>query len=309
MPAYGSETGLQHWYAYERARMEQMDAYVAVRKAENICELADVPPQQMALFQRYWGELHNKIRLPRTKWCVLRYPNASMAQQAGMSCEAFEDFYFSCCLLDYAALNRIVQPLVDITGRTDQVRIVAPGTDITFSIKGLCPKEAHCGIRNLPCGEIGMPVVPDSVNGVIAYNMPTYQNGFVFTDVRFVLQNGKIIKAASNNTPLLNQILDIDPNARRIGEFAMGFNPFVTRPILDTLFDEKMAQSIHFTPGNSPVNPSALHWDIVQSHAPHIGGGEIWFDGQLIRKNGLFVLPELQPINPEPLKKAIAPAL
>jgi aminopeptidase len=236
----------------------------------------------------------------------MRYPNSAMAQAAGMSLEAFEDFFFRACGVDYAKMNEVVRPLVDLVKRTGQVRIVAPGTDISFSIKDQGPQNPTCGYANIPCGEVGMSVIPESVNGTIAYNVPSLFQGFMFRDIRFHFEGGRIVEALANDIKRINQALDIDENARRIGEFAMSFNPQVTRPIFDTLFDEKMVKSIHFTPGNSGNNPSGIHWDIVQSHDAENGGGEIWFDGVLIRKDGLFTLKELENINPEKMLPLIS---
>jgi aminopeptidase len=296
-----TEEAMASWYAYESRRMEDVQAYIVVRRNDNPFELSDVPEEKLALYNRYYGKLHHGIRMPKTKWCVLRYPNSAMAQAAGMSLEAFEDFYFKTCCVDYARMNEAARPLVELIQKTDRVRILGPDTDIAFSIKGQGPREPICGIYNIPCGEVGFPVLPDSVNGAIRYNRDSLFQGFMFRDIRFRFEGGRIVEAAANNTERINRVLDTDENARRIGEFALSFNPYVTRPIFDTLFDEKMVQSIHFTPGNSPINPSSIHWDIVLSQGAQDGGGEIWFDGRLIRKDGLFVLPELELLNPENL--------
>lgn len=306
--SHATEEYMENWLRYQRLRMEDMDAYVVVRKKENLKEMAGIDPARMAVYEKYYGALHFGIRIPKTKWCVLRYPNAAMAQEAGMSTEEFEEYYFRACCLDYRRMCEIAQPLARLCSRTDRVRIAAPGTDITFSVKGLCGAVPRCGQRNVPCGEMGMPVAVDSANGVISYNVPSEIQGTVFRDIRLVLREGVIVEATSSDTKRMNEILDTDANARRIGEFALGFNPFLTRTTVDTIFDEKRAKTIHFTPGNSEINPSAIHWDIVQSHAEEDGGGEIWFDGVLIRKNGLFVTEELKPLNPENLIPALLEA-
>lgn len=295
------------WYRYEKNRMEEMDAYIVVRKQENASEYADIPVEQLNLYNEYYGKLHYGIRIPKTKWCVLRYPSASMAQAAHMSTEAFEDYYFKSCCIDYKKLNEIVTPLSERLSKADQVRIVAPGTDLTFSIKGCCEPKAGCGIFNIPCGEVGMEIVQGTANGTISYTFPSQFQGIIFSNIKLTLKNGRIIEAVSDHTKEMNEILDIDENARQIGEFALGFNPYVTTPILDTLFDEKMTMSLHFTPGNSRNNPSAIHWDIVTSHSIEHGGGEIWVDGELLRKDGYFVPEDLQPINPENLIKLVSP--
>lgn len=300
-----TEESMESWYRYENYRMEDMDAYIVVRKQHNTKEYADIPMESMKLYNKYYGLLHYGTRLVKTKWCVLRYPNSVFAQAAGMSTEKLEDFYFDTCSLNYRRMNELAEPLNDLMIRTDRIEIKAPGTDLSFSVKGTC-KPCACGIFNIPCGETGMAIIPESANGVISYNQPSLFQDTLFEDIRLVLQDGIIVEATSNHTEKMNQILDTDANARRIGEFAMGFNPYITRSIQDTLFDEKMAMSMHFTPGNDSVyNPSAIHWDIVTSHAKEYGGGEIWADGVLIRKDGLFVLPELEQLNPENMKREL----
>ena len=299
------ENYMKKWYEYQIQRMEDMDAYVAIRKEDNIYELAGIPAEKLAIYNKYYGLLHFKQRNFKMKWCILRYPNAGMAQLSGMSTEEFEDFFFQTNCIDYKRLNEIAMALYRVCNRTDKVHIVAPGTDLTFSIKGQCGLYACCGVFNRPCGETGMTVLEGSANGVIRYNIPSNYQGTTFSNVEFTLKDGVIIKATSDHEELMNQILDTDEGARKIGEFAIGFNPFITKPMNDTLYDEKMRMSLHFTPGNGANNPSGIHWDLVQSHDPEFGGGEIWFDDVLIRKDGLFVIEELLCMNPDNLMKEI----
>lgn len=303
-----TEESMEAWYKYENFRMEDMDAYIVVRKNHNNKTYEGIPAEKMRLYNKYYGKLHYGTRITNTKWCVLRYPNDSFAQSAGMSTQELEDFFFENCCLNYRRMNELAAPLNDLMMRTDQIAIKAPGTDLTFSIKGCC-KPPACGIFNIPCGETGMPIIPESANGRISYNLPSFFQNTLFEDISLTLKDGKIVEARSNHTERMNEILDTDPNARRIGEFAMGFNPYITQPINDTLFDEKMAMTMHFTPGNDSIyNPSAIHWDIVTSHAREMGGGEIYADGVLIRKDGLFVLDELKQLNPRELKKELEAA-
>lgn len=291
----------------DKAKMEKMDAYIAIRNADNIFESTDVPQDVSAMFSRVYGQpVHMETRLPKTKWVVLRYPSPSMAQQAQMSTEAFEDFYFSVCNLDYGKMSRAMDPLKALMEKTDRVRIKGPGTDLTFSIQGIGAMKCD-GEKNIPDGEIYTAPVKDSVNGTITYNTPSMVQGFQFENVNFVFENGKIVKATANDTQRINQYLDTDEGARYVGEFAIGVNPNINNAICDILFDEKIAGSIHFTPGNSyddvgNGNVSAIHWDLVLIQTPEYGGGEIWFDDVLIRKDGLFVRPELEGLNPDQLR-------
>jgi aminopeptidase len=245
-------------------------------------------------------------RVNKTRWCVLRWPAPSMAQAANMSTEAFENFYFEVCTMDYPKMARAMGPLQKLMSKTDRVRLQSPGTDLQFSIKGIGAIMAE-GKRNIPDGEVFSCPVKNSVQGCIQYNTPTIYSGTKFENVRLEFKDGKIIKATSNNNQRLNEILDTDPGARYIGEFSLGFNPYILNPMCDILFDEKIAGSLHFTPGQAYEdadngNKSAVHWDMVLIQRPEWGGGEVWFDDKLIRKDGMFVPKELQPLNPENLK-------
>lgn len=287
---------------FERARMEQMDAYIGIRGAANSNQFADVPLEQMDLYQSYWWQpVHTEVRVPKTKWVVLRYPTDSMAQAANMSTEAFENFYFDVCTADYAQMARDQEPLVKRMQAASDVRIVGPGTELTFSIRGLAVRPCH-GQRNIPDGEVFTAPVRDSVNGTIRYNTPSRYQGTVFENVEFEFRDGKIVRAAANETEKLNRVLDSDEGARYIGEWSIGCNNRVRRPMLDTLFDEKIGGSIHLTPGNAydecdNGNRSRVHWDLVLIQTPEYGGGEIWFDGELLRRDGRFVPADLQGLN------------
>jgi aminopeptidase len=291
----------------EAQRMSKVQAYIGFRGNPNITEWSDIPKEQMKLYEKHvWQRVHNDIRVKKTKWVVLRWPNGSMAQSAGMSTEAFEDFYFDVCTLDYSKMDRAMQPLVELMNKTDKVRLVAPGTDLTFSIKGI-PAISCAGKLNIPDGEVFTAPVKNSVNGTIQFNARTIYHGQMHDNVRLVFRDGKIVEATSSDTESLNKVLDTDQGARYVGEFALGFNPYITRPMLDILFDEKIAGSIHFTPGSSydeapNGNNSEVHWDMVLLMTEDAGGGEVHFDDRLVRKNGRFVVPELEPLNPENLK-------
>jgi aminopeptidase len=302
-----TKENLEQWAELDLARMKTMDVYIAIRSGENASELSGLPDGQLGLYEKtYYKPVHLDQRVRHTRWVVMRYPSPSMAQLAGMNTDAFEDFYFDVCTLDYEKMSRAMDPLSALMSRTDKVRIVSPGTDLTFSIKGI-PNVKCVGDKNLPDGELYTAPVRDSINGTLQYNTPSVYSGITFENIFFRFENGKIIEATSNDTKKLNEILDNDEGARHIGEFSIGFNPYIQHPMKDTLFDEKIDGSLHFTPGQAYEeadngNRSSIHWDLVLIQRPEYGGGEIWFDNVLIRKDGRFVIPELEGLNPERLK-------
>ena len=295
-----SDRQLNLMASYELARMKKMNAYIAVRGSHNITELADVPADKMKLIGKKMRPVQDQ-RVKKTKWVVLRWPTPSMAQLAGMSTEAFEDFYFDVCTLDYRKLLPGMKALKHLMEKTDRVQIKGPGTDLHFSIKGI-PAVICGGDRNIPDGEVFSCPVRDSVEGHVTFNAPSIYQGIAFDGIRLEFKNGKIVGATSNETQKLNKILDADSGARYIGEFSLGFNPRVLQPMRDILFDEKIAGSFHFTPGQAYEeadngNRSQVHWDMVSIQRPDYGGGEISFDGKLIRKNGEFLPKQLRSLN------------
>lgn len=303
----GSQESWTRFSHSEMALMLQMQCYLGVRGGTNISELSDISSELFKLYEdAALRPVHLDFRIKHTKWCVTRFPTSSMAQLAKMSTEAFEDFFLRVCTLDYDKMAEAVKPLKNLMEKTDRVRLLGPGkTDLTFSIKDI-PAIPCCGEHNIPDGEIFTAPVRESVNGTICYNCPTIYRGTPQDNVCLVFHDGKIIEATGSDTTRLNEILDTDEGARYIGEFALGFNPYCEEPMTDILFDEKIAGSIHFTPGKAydeanNGNKSAVHWDMVMRQTEQVGGGKIFFDDQLVRENGLFVLPELEGLNPSNL--------
>lgn len=290
------------------AQMQDMDCYIGVRGASNVSELADVPQQAMDWYNaHYMGPVQIRERVAKTRWVVLRYPNDAMSQLAKMSRRAFEDFYYQVCTMDYARMSKAMDPLVELMEKTDLVEVKAPGTDLSLSIKGL-PAIKCDGKLNIPDGEVYTAPVKHSVNGTMVYNAGSMFEGKTFGPISLTFKEGQIVGVdAGAGTKEVEAILDRDPGARFVGEYALGVNPFITKPMLDTLFDEKIGGSMHMAMGNSyddcdNTNKSQIHWDLVHIQTPEYGGGEIYFDGRLIRKDGLFVVEELQALNPENLK-------
>jgi aminopeptidase len=295
-----SERQLNLIAKHELARMKKIDGYVALRGSNNITELSDVPIDKMKLIAKKMRPVQDQ-RVKKTKWVVLRWPTPSMAQLAGMSTEAFEDFYFDVCTLDYRKLQPGMKALKALMEKTDRVEVKGPGTDLRFSIKGI-PAVICGGDRNIPDGEVFTCPVKNSVQGHVTFNAPSIYQGVGFDGIRLEFRDGKIVEATSNQTEKLNKILDSDAGARYIGEFSLGLNPRVLEPMRDILFDEKIAGSFHFTPGQAYEeadngNRSQVHWDMVNIQRPEYGGGEVYFDGKLVRRDGEFLPKQLRSLN------------
>jgi aminopeptidase len=291
----------------ELERMKAMDCFIGITSLRNLNAWSDIPSDKLEQYENtITKKVHMERRITDTRWVVLRFPSPAMAQLAGMSEEAFENFYFDVCTMDYERMSKAMDSLVEVMEKTDKVRIVSEGTDLSFSIKGM-PSIKCDGHINIPDGEVYTAPVRDSVNGTISYNTPSEYAGFTFENIKFRFEKGKIVEASANNYERVNSILDTDEGARYVGEFAIGVNPYINHAMKETLFDEKIAGSIHFTPGNSynncdNGNKSAVHWDLVLIQTPEYKGGEIYFDNRLVRKDGLFVVPELVGLNPDKLK-------
>lgn len=302
------EEQIKTWSKIDLSLMKEMDAYIGISGGLNNAENSSLKNEKITLFEKlYITPVHMKQRVKHTKWVVLRYPTSSMAQSASMSTDEFEDFYFKVCNLDYSKMSKAMDNLVKLMNKTDKVHIKGKDTDLTFSIKAV--NAVKCaGEMNIPDGEVFTAPVKNSINGKIRYNAPSlYGDGFTYEDVHFEFKKGKIIKATANDTARINKILDTDEGARYIGEFSLGVNPYITDPMKDILFDEKIMGSFHLTPGEcydeAPNgNKSNIHWDLVNIQTKKHGGGEIYFDDKLIRKDGIFVVDSLKCLNPNNLK-------
>lgn len=285
--------------------MQSVDAVILIGGSNNDFELSDVPAKTFSMYSKtYVNPVHFEIRCSK-KWVLLRYPTPAFAQRSQMSSEKFAEFFFNVCTLDYAKMDKKMEPLKQLMETTDKVHIVTPTTDLTFSIKGL-PAIKCSGQCNIPDGEIYTAPIKDSVNGQIIFNIPAVDNGVEFNNIKLVFKNGKIIDFDCNEKEKFQEILDTDNGSRYLGEFSFGLNPYCINPVKDILFDEKMSHSIHLAIGSSyddcyNGNKSAVHLDLIQKHTEEYGGGKIYFDDVLIYENGRFIEPKLVDLNAEKL--------
>lgn len=300
-----SENALEIIGNIELLKMKAADAYIGIKAPSNISEYSDIDMRMWENYRTYWWKpVHLDERINNTKWVTLRWPTPAMAQRAGMSTEALENFYFSACTMDYSTMSRSMDDLVRLLEKTDTVEIKGPGTDIRFSIKdmGIVKADGH---MNLPDGEVFTAPVVNSMNGRISFNVPTIHEGVNFDKVSCMFTEGEVTGFSTSNDDRFGEILHANEGARFVGEFALGMNPRITRPINDIIFDEKMAGSLHLALGNAYPeadngNRCSIHWDLILNQTKSWGGGEIFFDGELIRKDGIFIGEELCPLNRGP---------
>ena len=283
-------------------KMKNMDCYLSITAPMNSWSLLSLDAKKLHNYKTIYAQnVHFKQRVNHTRWLICNYPSLSLASSAKMSYDEYADYLLDVGCIDYGKMAKTLIPLKKLMESTDKVHILSKGTDLTFSIKGM--SAVICaGANNIPDGEVYTAPILNSVEGVISYNAKSVYDGKEFSDVKFEFSEGKIVKAHCNDNDAIEQILNTDGGARFIGEFAIGVNPKIHHPVGDILFDEKIAGSLHFTPGNAYAdanngNVSAVHWDLVLIQTEQYGGGEIWFDNVLVRKNGKFVLDELKPID------------
>lgn len=296
--------------AAELAEMQKMQGYIRIGDDADMGR-TKVSQDDLSRYQKLVKRPMTQYRVENTNWLVTRAPTADFAQACGMDLAAFEDFYLKANLADYSKMAPAADPLVKLMGEKHKVHILGKGTDLTLETIGGGRSKPCTGKLNIPDGEVFTAPVADSVNGTILYGPSNYE-GQSFKSIALEFKDGLVVKAVADGgdaerTAALNKILDADPGARRIGEFAIAFNPGILHPVGDILFDEKINGSLHFALGqcyenHAPNgNNSSIHWDMVHIQRPDYGGGEIWFDDKLVRKDGRFVVPELDGLNPENL--------
>jgi len=279
--------------------MKKVDVSIGIGAPDNVMTMARADQKKMVTYQK----VHHPIleeRVKNTRWVVTRFPTYGAAQDARMSLEEYEDFFFSACDFDWDMESEKQERLKTLIDKGREVRLIASDTDLTFSIEGMVGVKCD-GRFNMPDGEVFTAPVRDSVKGHITFNAPTLYQGREFNGIRLEFENGKIVKAtAPKDEEALNRILDTDDGARYIGEFAIGVNSSINAPMRNILFDEKIFGSIHLTPGAcydecDNGNQSAVHWDMVKLFH---GDGQILIDGEVIQDKGRFVHPDLLELNP-----------
>ena len=271
--------------------MDWADAYIGLRGASNLHEHDDIPAEKLSLNQRAMGTV-STLRWQKTRWCLVRVPNAAFAQQAETDEETITEMFFNSCLLDWkteaAKWRRWAQQL----NHGSTVRVIGKETDLQFSAAGRTWLAAD-GRNNMPDGEIMTAPVEGSMDGEIFFDFPGVLSGRLVHDIRLRFEKGRLVKATSStNQDFLARVLATDAGARIVGEFAMGTNMAVDRFCKDILIDEKIGGTIHIALGRSypacgGTNTSAIHWDIVKDIR---GEGTVFVDDVPVLRNGKFLL-------------------
>lgn len=275
------------------AVLERADAIVVVDAPENTRELAEIPPEKALAWQKALRPAMERVYRHEVPWVGCQYPTDALAQDAGMSTDAFADFLFGACLLDWDAERERMQRHADRFDAAEQVRIVGAGTDVTLSLAGRHMK-VDAGGANIPGGEFFGCPVEDSAEGVVHFaEFPAVYGGREVNGIRLRFEGGRVVDAsADTNEAFLLETLDADEGARRLGELGIGCNPGITRYMKNTLFDEKIDGTVHLALGNGMPdlggeNVSAIHWDVVKDLRE---GGRIELDGAVVQENGRWLV-------------------
>jgi aminopeptidase len=270
---------------------ENADGWIAIEAPENTREITAVSADRLGRAQAGMRPHIERVFTHDLRWVGCQYPTPALAQDAGMSLAAFEDFLFGACLLDWDAERERMSRYADRFDAADEVRIVGEGTDLRLSLAGRTAK-VDAGGANIPGGEFFFSPVEDSAEGTIAFTeFPAVYTGREVTGIRLRFEGGTVVDAsATGEEEFLHQMLDRDEGARRLGELGIGCNPGITRHMKNVLFDEKIDGTVHLALGNGlpevgGTNTSQIHWDIVKDLRR---GGRILLDGEVVQEDGAW---------------------
>ncbi len=276
----------------QRRVWEEADGIITIYSPENAHEGADLSEERQAASQEMLAPLRARTMAMNVPWVIAEWPVQSLADEAGMSLEEYEQFVFDAVLLDWDAEGARMRRIADVFDAADEVRIEGAGTDLTLSLAGRAG-SVDDGHLNMPGGEVFYSPVEDSANGVIEFGeFPAVYYGIEVAGARLVFEDGRVVDATARaNEEFLVQTLDTDEGARGLGELGIGCNPGIQRFMKNVGFDEKIDGTVHLAVGNSYSftggrNRSAIHWDIVKDLRTE---GRIHADGRLVQENGRWL--------------------
>ncbi len=277
-----------------KAKLSWADAYVRIVADDNLRSLAEIDPRKMTERSKLIRPLMDPM-IDSDRWILTYYPTDAMAQEAGMSLSALRDFYFDSVLVDYKKMEKELKKLEKVMDEGAMVHVVGRMTDLHVNIKGRLA-QACFGERNIPDGECFLAPVTNGVNGEVYFELPTLAYGHEVSGIHLEFKDGKVINAkAERGEEALLKMLETDPGARYLGEFAIGANFNITRGMLNTLFDEKIGGTIHMALGRAykekrggGENESAIHWDIVKDM--RTPGSVLRIDDKVVLKEGRLLV-------------------
>lgn len=280
------------WFpTHKFQEIKNTDVWIGIRAPGNTRLLSSVPPDRISVYRKTMEKI-SEYRVERTRWVIINYPTNALAQEADMSLEEYENFWYKAVVQDWKRLSQNWKKIAEKLERTDKVRILGEKTDLTFSVKGRKPIVAD-GKYNLPDGEVFTSVVENSTEGEIYFDLPSTYAGKFAQGITLKFRKGKVTEAdAETNKELVMSMLNTDSGAKRLGEFGIGLNYKIKRPVKDILFDEKIGGTIHLAIGKSysetlGKNKSAVHWDMIKDMRKN---GEIYFDDELVFRKGRWLI-------------------
>ncbi len=278
----------------ETHALETCDALIVVDAQENTRDGADIAPERTAAIAGAYRPAMARILAHEVAWVGCQYPTTALAQEAGLSTNAFAEVLYAAVLADPAELRKRMEPLAERFDAAREVRIVGEGTDLRLSLEGRVMLIDAGDGANVPGGEFFGCPVETSAEGTISFSeLPAVYRGYELRGIKLRFVGGVVVDAsADTNEAFLLETLDGDEGARRLGELGIGCNPGVTQYLRNTLFDEKMDGTVHLALGNGMpnlggTNVSRIHWDIVKElRRP---GTRIELDGRVVQRDGTWV--------------------
>lgn len=295
---HATEAQLAHVSPVELFEAETVDGRIRISAESDTRSMGQVDPARQAKLNRASDPIRKAAS--KKRWVLTQFPTRAYADDARMEPTDYEAYVASAMFLDrtdpvaaWQDLGKHQAGLVDFMSKVQTIRIEAEGTDLTLSVAGRTWINSD-GRRNMPSGEIFTGPVEESVNGRLRCGFPVCRSGREVIGIELEFRDGKVVNArAEEGEEYLKAMLDIDPGARRLGEFGIGLNAGINRFTGSILYDEKIGGTVHLALGQSypetgGTNASALHWDLIVDTRQ---SGRITADGQVVMENGRWHVP------------------
>jgi aminopeptidase len=285
---------------HELALVENADSYLRLGGGRNTTATADVDSETRQAYTRARSDVR-EARMD-TDWVSTVHPTRSLAQQAGMAYEEYQEFVYDAVLRDWESLAERMAKVKEVLDDGSEVRLVTeredrPSTDVTMSIEGRTAVNSAASVaydsHNLPSGEVF--TAPYGTAGEVFFDVPMTINARRVRNVHLVFEDGEVVEcSAEQGEDALQSVLDTDPGARRLGELGIGMNRGIDRFTDNILFDEKMGDTVHLAvgraydsnlPDGETGNESAVHVDMITDVS---SASRLEVDGEVIQEDGQF---------------------